>query len=86
MKVRVRGLRLGLDYQESQLLRLAARRLGLKPGQIDSWKLVKKAVDARRATVCFSFTVDLEINDSVSISPDILVSPEISQLEEQAIT
>lgn len=85
MNIRVRGLRVGLDYQESDLTRLAARRLGLKPGQIKSWKLVKKAVDARRVTVCFSCTLDLELNDSVSISPDILALPEISQLEEQSL-
>ncbi len=85
MKVRVRGLRLGLDDQVNDLARLAARRLGIKPGQIDSWKLVKKAVDARRATVCFACTVDLELSDSVAIAPDILLSPEISQLEEQPI-
>lgn len=85
MNIRVRGLRVGLDYQESDLTRLAARRLGLKPGQIHSWKLVKKAVDARRATVCFSCTLDLALSDSASVSPDILASPEISQIEEHSI-
>jgi len=85
MKVRVRGLRVGLDYKENELAHLAARRLGLKAGQIASWKLVKKAVDARRAMVCFTCTVDLELIESASVSPELLALPEISQLEEQPI-
>ena len=85
MKVRVRGLRVSLDYQENELAHLAAQRLGLKEGQINSWELVKKAVDARRAMVCFTCTVDLELTESASVSPEVMASPEISCLEEQSI-
>ncbi len=85
MKVRVRGLRVSLDYREKELAHLAAQRLGLKEEQIISWELVKRAVDARRAMVCFTCTVDLELTESASVSPEVMASPEISYLEEQPI-
>lgn len=85
MKVRVRGLRVSLDYQESELVHLAVQRLGLNKRQITSWKLVKKAVDARRAMVCFTCTIDLELTQSAFVAAEILASPEISLLEEQPI-
>jgi len=85
MKVRVRGLRVALDYQESELMHLAAQRLGLNKRQVISWKLVKKAVDARRAMVCFTCTIDLELTESALVAAEVLASPEISLLEEQHI-
>lgn len=86
MKIRIRGLRLGLDDQESMLIPMAARRLGLKKSQIISWKLVRKAIDARKAVVCFKCTVDLELVESVQVSSRILASPDVSWLEENPVT
>lgn len=87
MRIRVHGLRLSLDQATEELLDIAAGRLRLKPKDIQNWALVRKAVDARRRTVYFSCTVDVELKPGAMPSPAILDSPEISILEEkQAVT
>ena len=59
MKVRVREIRLSLDEDESRLPMLAAHKLGIAPRDILSWKLTKKAIDARRRNIYFSYTLDV---------------------------
>jgi uncharacterized FAD-dependent dehydrogenase len=54
-------LRLPLDHADSDILKLAARRLRLKEEDIKSWSLVRKAIDARRREIYFTYTIDLNI-------------------------
>lgn len=83
MKLRVRELRLTLDSEEAELKILAAKKLGIAVTDICSWTLVKKAVDARRRTVYFTCTVDVELAQQLTIPAILLESPEISVLEEK---
>ncbi len=83
MRIRIRGLRLKLDYDDSDLMKIAAHRLGISTNNIASLILIKKAVDARRATVCFTCTVDVELNSSVKLSAEILEAPDLSVVENQ---
>lgn len=83
MKLRVRELRLSLDQEEAELKNLAAQKLGISAADIRSCKMVKKAIDARRKTVYFACTVDLDLADQVRIHEDLLASPECSILEEK---
>ncbi|MDD3365004.1 MAG: FAD-binding protein [Syntrophomonas sp.] len=85
MKVRIHGLRLGLDSQDSDLMNLAAQRLAIDVQNIDSIKLVKKAVDARRSTVYFICSVDVELARAVIISNEMLESPDLSLVEDKTI-
>ncbi|HWP95983.1 MAG TPA: NAD(P)-binding protein [Syntrophomonadaceae bacterium] len=80
MKIRVRELALPLDYSENDLRQAAARRLDININHILSVNLVRKAVDARRSTVHFSFTLDLELPDTLKLSAELLSSPQISLL------
>jgi uncharacterized FAD-dependent dehydrogenase len=83
MKVRIRGLRLKLDYGDSELTNLAVRRLGINAQNVQSLVLIKKAVDARRSTVCFACTVDVELSPSVTLSTEMLEAPDLSLIENQ---
>lgn len=83
MKLRLRELRLSLDQEEAELKNLAAEKLGILAADIRSLELVRKAVDARRKTVYFTYTVDLELAEQVLIREDLLASPECSVLEEK---
>jgi len=85
MKVRIRSLRLDLDYQDNDLQKLAAQRLGINSAQIKSLQMVKKAVDARRSTVYFICTVDVELDRSTRLSADTLQGADIKLLEDQPI-
>ncbi len=85
MKVRIHGLRLGLDSQDSDLMNLAAQRLGIDIKNIDSIKLVKKAVDARRSTVYYICSVDVELARAVTISAVMLEAPDLSLVEDRII-
>ncbi|ATW25250.1 NAD(P)/FAD-dependent oxidoreductase [Candidatus Formimonas warabiya] len=63
MKLRLTNLRLELASDETELIRLAARKIRLVPEQITSLHIVKKAVDARKSdSVQFVYTVDIEVN------------------------
>lgn len=83
MKVRVREIRLSLDEDESRLPMLAAHKLGIAPRDILSWKLTKKAIDARRRNIYFSYTLDVELAEGIKIAPECFEQPEISLLEEK---
>ena len=85
MIVRVRGLRLSLDQSENDLIQLAARRLGLNKQKITAIRLVKKAIDARRAAVCFTCTVDVELAESVTVSAELLEAPDLTLVEDKNV-
>jgi uncharacterized FAD-dependent dehydrogenase len=75
MKVRVRDLRLPLDYEEADLWREAARSLSINEASILSLTLARQAVDARRSQVYFSITLDLELKEGTGLAPDALNGP-----------
>lgn len=85
MKIRVRDIRLPLDHTGKELKQSAARKIGLENKEIVSYELVKKAVDARRRSVHFTYTVDLTVDDKVDLKRIDDTSPAISILEDHEI-
>lgn len=83
MKVRVRNLRTNLDYNVNDLIILAARRLKIPIAEINSLKLVRRAIDTHSKKVSFIFTVDVELKDSANIKPEILKEVEISVIKDK---
>lgn len=81
MRIRVRDVRLPLEHNENDLCIAAARSLGIAAEDIMNFSLSRKAVDARRQAVNFSYTLDLELKSGVKIGADILASPAAKLLE-----
>lgn len=79
MRLRVREIKLPLDHEEDRLLAAVARRLGVSRGKITDLKLVKKAVDARRKTVCFAYTVDVELDDHLKLDAKALKTASLAR-------
>lgn len=84
MKLRVREIKMPLEHDESQLIDAVARRLGVSSSKIAALKLVKKAVDARRKTVCFSYTVDVELDNKIKLAKKVLKAVSIVEVQPQA--
>lgn len=83
MIIRIRDLRLPLDYKDPDLKKAAAQKLNIHTADIQECRLIKRAIDARRKTVYFSCTVDIRIQKEGLISADRFSSPEISLVEEK---
>ncbi|MDD2510990.1 MAG: NAD(P)-binding protein [Syntrophomonas sp.] len=67
MIIRLRELILPLNHSEKQLKEAAARRLAIAGSAIRSLRLVRKSIDARKKRICFSYIVDLEVDDKLSL-------------------
>lgn len=83
MKIRIRGLRLPLEHDEKDLIREAARRIGVTEKDICTVNKIKQAVDARRKQVFLTYTIDIEIADDVQLAAEVFDSPDISGITEQ---
>jgi uncharacterized FAD-dependent dehydrogenase len=81
MRIRVRDVRLPLEHSNEDLRQAAASSLGISPGEIVNISLGRKAIDARRQAVYFSYTLDVELQSGVKIKNDILSSPRAKLLE-----
>lgn len=63
MTVRISAIRMPLDFDTAMLKAAVAKKLKLKEGQIDSLRLIKKSVDARKKdNVHFTVTADVTTN------------------------
>ncbi|MDD3852168.1 MAG: hypothetical protein PHD40_00760 [Syntrophomonadaceae bacterium] len=78
MRLRVRGLRLPLHHESSDIIKAAAIRIEQPVEIVGGLILVRKSVDARRNEVYFTYTVEIELPDHINIKPEILDSPDIS--------
>ncbi|MTV48321.1 hypothetical protein GJ688_04895 [Heliobacillus mobilis] len=73
MKIRIANLRAGLSEDTGRLLPKAAKRLGLKPGQIAELNIIREAVDARKkADIRFVYTVEVLLKADVKIPSGIV--------------
>jgi uncharacterized FAD-dependent dehydrogenase len=60
--IRVPNLKVPLGQGEQQALALALRRLGISQGQVSSWRVSRKSVDARdKRNIQFVYTLDIEL-------------------------
>ena len=83
MKIRVRGLRLPLEHDENQLIKEAARRIGVKEKDVLAVSKRKQAVDARRKEVFLTYTLDVELADDVQLAADVFGSNDIALVKEE---
>lgn len=59
----IREVKLPIEAPESELLRLAAKRLGIKQNRIKNLKIRKKAIDARKKQeLCYVYTLLAELD------------------------
>ncbi len=89
MKIRIRGLRLGLDSTEADIKAEAAKTLMVQPKFIQNFHIVKKAVDARRKKVYFSYSVEVELSNAVMLPKNVLNNIDVSLVKsepEQVLT
>lgn len=62
--IRIRDIFIALDENESMLPEKCAAVLGISPGEILSWQIHKRSIDARKKSdIRFVYTVDLELDD-----------------------
>ena len=77
MRIKIRQLLLPLDYEEKDILKTAAAKLGCNESLISGFRLIRRSIDARsrREAPVFSLTIKLDlINDgnlSLSNSMDV---------------
>lgn len=71
MKLRLTNLRLNIEADETDLVRLAAGKIRVAPEKVVSLRIVKKALDARKKDrVEFVYSVDIEVNVTKGIKMD----------------
>lgn len=80
MKIRIRALRLPLDHDDNDIIKEAAKRIGVETADIISFTKVKQAIDARRREVFFTCTIDAELPDQVKCDERCFDSPEVTLL------
>ncbi|MBO8158147.1 FAD-dependent protein [Thermosyntropha sp.] len=83
MRIRVRDLRLDLDHKDNEIKKAAAEKSGILMENIRGITLIKKAVDARRRKVYFTYTVDVEVEDDIDIPALVSLSPDVSIIKEE---
>ncbi|MBM7865696.1 hypothetical protein GTO89_02710 [Heliobacterium gestii] len=88
MKIRIANLRAGLSEDAGRLLPKAARRIGLKPGQIEHMAILREAVDARKkAEIRLVYTVELTLKGGVKPPLGIIdKDPQVSVVPEEKQT
>ncbi|MGC7880126.1 hypothetical protein ACP3TI_12885, partial [Desulforudis sp. 1190] len=81
--LRVSGLKLGIDEDESVLPKLLVKRLRIRPQDLLDFKIFKRSIDARDPeTVYFVYTVDAAVdneqdvlrrtrNRRITVTPDL---------------
>lgn len=81
--IRVSNLILPLGGDEAQLKRGAAEVLNLSPDVILRVNIVKKSVDARaHAAPRCVYTVDVDLDEEIPLSPDVTRNPAVSRVRE----
>ncbi|MSR32473.1 MAG: FAD-dependent oxidoreductase [Gemmataceae bacterium] len=70
MPLRVSNIRLPVEQPESSLVERLARILGTLPGDIHSWRILRKSLDAReKHGLCFVYAVEACLADETAFLP-----------------
>lgn len=77
-RVKIKNVKMPLDYRQPELYREAAKILKLSPDNLGQVRLIREAVDARRKEVHFNVTLEVLLPEG-TIIPD---HPQIAPLEE----
>src|SRR5437763_12970897 len=80
MTLRVSNLRLPVDEPEAALPAALARALGLPPGDLLSWRLLRKSLDTRdRHHIQFVYSAEVRVPDEAAVlrhaRPRVQVEP-----------
>jgi len=86
MRVKIKNLKMPLDYQKEDLYRAAARILKLPWDNLEHVRLIREAVDARRKEVHFNVTLEVLIPEGANIPEHPDVIPRQEEAEEQLVT
>lgn len=72
MPIRISNLRLPVGTPEDVLPGLLAKRLGVSPGDLQRWRILKKSLDARSAAnLQFVYTTLIDLPDTALKSPAV---------------
>ncbi|QGG46420.1 NAD(P)/FAD-dependent oxidoreductase [Heliorestis convoluta] len=72
MKLRIANLRAGLTENKEQIIKKAAKRLGLRMTQIAHLEITKEAIDARKKQeLRLVYTVEVELQKGVKVAPAV---------------
>ena len=59
-----------LEQTEAALAPLAAKAMGIAPGQIEAVEITKQSIDARKGGVCFQVALAVSVRRGVKARPD----------------
>jgi len=62
MPVRIHNIRVPLDAAGARLESLAAAKLGIKAGEVAALRIVRRAIDSRKRTPVFVYTIDATLS------------------------
>ena len=66
--LRLTNLRVPLDMASGSLRPLLEKKLSLQPGELLSWQIVRRSVDARdKSDVHFVYTIDISVADEARL-------------------
>ncbi|QGU00882.1 NAD(FAD)-utilizing dehydrogenase [Candidatus Syntrophocurvum alkaliphilum] len=74
---RVRGLKLKLEHKKQDILIAVAKKMRIDRKDIENIKIVRKAVDARKKEIYFTYTVDVQIKNNTKIKGNIIDGVEV---------
>ncbi len=65
-KIRVTGIKLPIKFKDFDVIKACERKLGIKNGDIKSWRFAKKSIDARRGDIKYIVSVDIELKNGAT--------------------
>lgn len=82
MKLRLTNLRLPVESPESDLLVPVSQRLGIDLTDVQSWRILRKSLDARsRTDLRFVYTVVVELPDDRQLLDRLVARKEVDRFE-----
>ena len=82
----VRNLKLAPGEDEQNLLEEVLARFGLRRNEVASWRIVRKAVDARqKKRITFVYTVQIQVSDEAEFFEKFGSNPDVEAVAEASI-
>lgn len=86
MSIRVTNVRLDLEDEEVKIVKLIAKRLKITPDLIKGYTILKKSIDARRNSIQFVYSVEVDLfSNEDKILARLKKEPTVSANEELKI-
>jgi len=65
--LRITEVRLPLDHPEDALRAAILKRLGIPAGELSGYAIFRRAVDARKPAIVFTYTLDIEVKNEAAL-------------------